>query len=453
MRKMRTLPAVMSMLAVAMSPQLMSATDTQLVTESLDTQAPYVTGELVVQFRGGTTEVEKQGALRGVAGAPARPVIREQGEYDVDVVSFGALIPIKNAMERLAQDPAVESVEPNWIYTRDQVSNDPIFTTNRLWGMYGDASSPANEIGSGASERWAAGQVGSRDVYVGVIDEGIMWTHEDLRGNVFQNPFDKVDGKDNDRNGYVDDIRGWDFSNKDRSIFDGKLDNHGTHVAGTIGAKGGNGVGVAGVNWKVTMIPAKFLDGPKSQGTLENAVKAINYITRLKKLHRLNIVATNNSWGGGGYSRTLLKAINRGGDAGILFVAAAGNDHVNTDRRPHYPSSYKSPYIISVAAIDVNGKLAPFSNVGADSVDLGAPGVDIISTVPKVRDGKYVSGYASFHGTSMAVPHVTGMIALLASIHPGKTALELKQLVLSRAVPTPSLRDRTRTGGRLSNGL
>ena len=320
--------------------------------------------------------------------------------------------------------------------------------------MYGDASSPTNRFGSQAAEAWKAGHIGSDGVYVAVIDEGIDRKHRDLSANIWTNPFETLDGADNDGNGYVDDIRGWDFANDDNTIYDPKsssdtsTDAHGTHVAGTIGASGGNGTGVVGVNWNVTIIPAKFLgsDG----GTTWDAIQAIDYVTDLKLRHGLNIVATNNSWGGSGYSQALYDAIEDANDAGILFVAAAGNggsDGIgdNNDSTPNYPASYASTNIIAVAAINKNGGKPSFSNYGATSVDLGAPGAGIYSTTPR-------NTYRSYSGTSMATPHVTGAVALYASTHPGASASEIRDAIFSSTVPTTSMSGRTVTGGRLNAG-
>jgi subtilisin family serine protease len=302
------------------------------------------------------------------------------------------------------------------------------------------------------------GNVGSSSVVVGVIDEGIMYAHEDLAGQGWVNPFDPPDGIDNDGNGYVDDVHGWDFDANDASTFDGTQDDHATHVAGTIGARGGNGKGVAGVVWNVTMINAKFLG--RNGGTTANAVKAVDYITDLKVRHGLDIVATNNSWGGGGFSQALLDAIDRGGDAGILFVAAAGNggnDGVgdDNDRTPNYPSNYECTRggtrgwdcVIAVAAITSGRGRASFSNYGARTVDVGAPGSGITSTLPGKR-GR--SSYGSYSGTSMATPHVTGAVALYAASHPTASVDQIKTAILSSAVPTPSLQGITVTGGRLN---
>jgi len=206
------------------------------------------------------------------------------------------------------------------------------------------------------------------------------------------------------------------------------------------------------------MIPVKFLG--RRGGTTANAVKAVDYLTDLKTRHGLNIVATNNSWGGGGFSQALLSAINRGGDAGILFIAAAGNggnDGVgdNNDATASYPSNYvcqsaSGDCVIAVAAITSSGARASFSNYGANTVDLGAPGAAIYSTVP----GKAgASAYASYSGTSMATPHVTGAAALYASTHPlASSAAQIKAAILGSAIPTASMAGRSVTGGRLNVG-
>jgi len=323
--------------------------------------------------------------------------------------------------------------------------------------MYGDGTTPTNQFGSQAGEAWAANKTGSKTVYVGVIDEGIQFTHPDLDANVWNNPFDLADGVDNDGNGYVDDLHGWDFDGNNNTIYDGgtrgSLDDHGTHVAGTIGAEGGNGIGVAGVNWNVTYISGKFLG--RRGGTTANAIKAVDYFTDLKTRHGLDIVATSNSWGGGGFSQALLDAINRGGNKDILFIAAAGNggsDGVgdNNDTTANYPSNYECTNggsrgwdcVIAVAAITSSGARSSFSNYGLKTVDLGAPGSGIYSTTA-------YNTYSSYSGTSMATPHVSGGAALYAATHTDRGAA-LKNALLASTVPTASLDGKTVTGGRLN---
>lgn len=411
--------------------------------------ANYVPNEILIQFREGVTEAQ-QADVRGKAGATKAEKLRDKanvkGDLELAVVHGRDA---RDAAAVLAQDPAVEFAEPNFIYTHGATSSDPYFTNGSLWGMYGDASSPANQFGSQAAEAWAAGHTGSASVYVGIIDEGIQFDHPDLVGQVWTNPYDPADGVDNDGNGYIDDIHGWDFDGNNNTIYDGgtrgSLDDHGTHVSGTIGAKANNGTGVIGVNWNITLISGKFLG--RRGGTSANAVKAVNYFTDLKTRHGLNIVATNNSWGGGGYSQALFDAIERANAANILFVAAAGNggsDGVgdNNDTGSHYPSTYTNSNIIAVASITNTGAKSGFSNYGAKSVDIGAPGSGIYSTTA-------YNLYESYNGTSMATPHVTGAVALYASTHPGATAAQIKNAILSSAVPTTSLAGITVTGGRL----
>ena len=405
-----------------------------------------VPGQLLVQFRAGATSAEKGRALGRANAQLVEDVLpasrRRDGRGDLVLVRHQPDLPPTAARQALQSDAAVEFAEPNWIYEHQATSNDSYYINGSLWGMYGPGTSPANQYGSNAAAAWAADKTGSAAVYVGVIDEGIQLTHPDLSGQVWVNPSDPVDGFDNDDNGYVDDINGWDFNGNNNGIYDGgsagTLDDHGTHVSGTIGAKS-NTEGVVGVNWNITLISGKFL-GPTG-GTTANAVKAVDYFTNLKS-HGVNIVATNNSWGGGGYSISLYQAIERANAAGILFVAAAGNSNRNNDKKPHYPSSYNLDNIIAVGSLTSTGARSSFSNYGAKSVDIFAPGSGIYSTVA-------FSTYLSYSGTSMATPHVTGAVALYKSVHPGASAADIKKAILDSAVPTASVVGKCVTGGRL----
>ena len=419
----------------------------------------FVPNEVIVQYGAGVSAQRRAAARARVGGAPVEVLARESargdGRGDLELVRIPPGLAVADAVRGLQDDSAVTFAEPNWIYTHGLVSNDPYYTNGSLWGMYGAGSTPSNTFGSGAAVAWANGNVGSSMVYVGIIDEGVM-PHDDLAINIWTNPGETAgNGVDDDGNGYVDDVRGWDFDGNDNTTYDGPQDDHGTHVAGTIGAVGGNGFGVAGVNWNVTVIPAKFLG--RRGGTTANAVKAVDYLTDLKLRYGINLVATNNSWGGGGFSQAPLNAINRGGNAGILFIAAAGNggsDGVgdNNDTIANYPSNYlcnssNGDCVVAVAAITSTGAKSGFSNYGATRVDLGAPGSAIVSTVPSKKG---TSAYASYSGTSMATPHVTGAAALYAATHPGATAATIKSGILSKTTATPSLAGRTVTGGRLN---
>lgn len=410
-------------------------------------------GEYIVKFRwnAGDNQLRhavSEGRLRIKRHVQTRAMF-SAGDDGLTLVTTE--LPPAELARRLRNDPTIESIEPNFIYRTTATSNDPQFLNGSLWGMFGPASSPVNVYGSAAAEAWASGYTGSTSVMVAVIDDGLQTTHADLVNNVWVNPFDPVDGLDNDGNGYIDDLNGWNFAADSSSVYVA-TDKHGTHVAGTIGAKGGNSLGVAGVNWKVGLIAAKFLAG--GSGTAIDAVEAIDYIVDLKSRHNLNIVAINASWGGPDYSESLHSAVLRAAKAGILCIAAAGNSSLNNDFTPFYPANFDTRVasatesaasydaVIAVAAITASGGRAGFSNYGLNTVDIAAPGVSIISTIP--------NGYGYMSGTSMAAPHVTGGVALYASTHPLATPAEIRAALLDAATPTPSMSGKTVTGGRLN---
>ncbi len=248
---------------------------------------------------------------------------------------------------------------------------------------------------------------------------------------------------DNDGNGYVDDVYGWDFYNNDNDPMDYR--SHGTHVSGTIGAVGDNGVGVTGVNWNVSLMALKIADDDPTANFVSSsaATAALYYAADMRTNYGINIRVTSHSWGGSGYSTSLYNAIQANASAGILMVAAAGNDSRDNDAAPEYPASYNLDNIISVAATTRSDTLAGFSNYGATSVDLGAPGSGVYSTVPG-------GGYGTKSGTSMATPHVTGVAALAWSFRPDATYQEIKAAILDGADPIPALAGITVTGGRLN---
>src|SRR4051812_43848737 len=283
-------------------------------------------------------------------------------------VDGAALTPIN----RLEDDPRVAYAEPNFVLAADRTPGDPSFL--QLWGLNNTGQSVNGQTGTAdadidAPEAWDV-TTGSTAVAVAVIDTGVDFSHPDLAGSQWINPGEdcagcRTNGVDDDDNGYVDDWRGWDFVGNDNDPFD--ENSHGTHVSGTIGATGANGIGVAGVNWNVRIAALRFLDAAGYGDTAE-AVKAVLYAAAA------GIPITNNSWGGGEYSQALGDAIAEADRKGTLFVAAAGNETTNTDGGAHYPSNYHSPNVISVAATTSRDQLAYFSNFGATSVDLGAPG-------------------------------------------------------------------------------
>lgn len=447
------IPVVASGLIMTTSCQKEESFEASPAQEKLTSQSHYefVPNEVLIKFKEKDGKAQSN-ALALIEGSMVEDLttsaMKSKGMADGQFMRVTSKKGTMQAIKMLEELPEVAYAEPNYIYTHEATSNDPLYTDGSLWGMYGDASSPANQYGSQAAEAWAAGKTGSNSVYIGIIDEGYMYNHEDLAANAGTNPGEIAgNGVDDDGNGYVDDVHGWDFDGDDSSVFDGVDDDHGTHVAGTIGAVGGNGKGVAGVVWNVKLLSGKFLG--RRGGTTANAIKAVDYFTDLKTRHGINLVATSNSWGGGGFSQGLKDAITRANDAGILFIAAAGNESNNNDASASYPGSYDNDNIISVASITSTGGLSSFSNYGATSVDIGAPGSGIYSSLPTRSRGNVVSTYGSYSGTSMATPHVSGAAALYASLNPGATPAQIKNAILSSAIPTSSLNGKVSTGGRL----
>jgi subtilisin family serine protease len=328
---------------------------------------------------------------------------------------------------QLTSNINVASFERDAVDQVKSVPSDPQYS--QLWGMGAIDASDAWNI-----------TTGSPSVVVAVLDTGIDYTHRDLAANIWTNADETAgNGKDDDGDGFADDVHGYDFVNNDGDPMDDN--SHGTHVSGTIGAVANNGQGVAGVNWSVSLMDLKFLNSDGS-GYLSDAIRAINYVTMMRTQYHVNVRVINNSWGGGDYSAAMDTAIRAAGDAGILFVAAAGNDGTNNDTSPQYPANYTAPNVISVAAIDQNKNLASFSCYGATTVDIAAPGVSIYSTVPGNR-------YAIYSGTSMATPFVSGVAALAWAADPNATVAEVRNAILNGADKVAGLTGKVASGGVL----
>ena len=346
---------------------------------------------------------------------------------------------VKDVLNSLtAYDTVIEYAEPNYILTLNRTPNDPMF--NQLWGLHNTGQSGGkSDADIDAPETWDNNTDSS--IVVGIIDTGIDYNHEDLAANIWVNSNEIAgNGIDDDNNGYIDDIHGINAITKTGDPMDDQA--HGTHVAGTIGAVGNNGIGITGVNWNVKMMGLKFLD-QNGSGSSSDAITALEYAIMMKTEHNVNIKLTSNSWGGGGYSQAMYDAIQASEQAGMLFIAAAGNESSDNDSSPNYPSNYELQSVIAVAATDRNDNLSSFSCFGANSVDLAAPGSEIVSTIPGNQ-------YASYSGTSMATPHVAGAAALLWAAYPNDSYADIKAKLMGTVDKLDSLSGKMVTGGRLN---
>jgi len=404
-------------------------------TYNLDSE--HVPGQLIVSFESEVPNEIKSMVARKLSHIEFRDGVGLQpGSGTYLIQAYGprqedSLYELAKYIESL---PGVRYVEANNIYRLMELIPDDQFF-DRLYAMRnGNKQSNVGSRDINATYAWEI-TTGSKDILVGVLDTGIDYRHPDLIDNIWLNPGeigsdennrDKASNRrDDDGNGYVDDARGWNAYANNNDPMDGN--GHGSHVAGTIGAKGNNGIGVAGVNWEVSLVAVKIFS---DAGITDTAaiVTGIDYSTTI------GVDVTNNSWGGGPYSDAIYEAISRANDAGILFVAAAGNSSSNNDSFPHYPSSYDLPNIIAVASTDRNDRLSGFSSYGATTVHVAAPGSDIYSTIPG-------GGYGFKSGTSMATPHVVGLVALIKSQFPEHSYLQVKDRLLSTSARLPQLDD------------
>lgn len=337
----------------------------------------------------------------------------------------------------LEKNEMVAYAEPNYIYRIDKLPNDPLFS--KSWGLkntgQNDVRGPGTSgVDVNVEKAWDL-TTGSKNIVVAVIDTGVDYTHPDLKDNMWVNEVE-VNGKpgvDDDGNGYIDDIYGYNFSGTNPSANPKDDHGHGTHCAGVIGATGDDGKGLVGVNWNTRIMAIKFLSASGS-GSTEGAIKAIEYAVKN------GASVLSNSWGGGGFSQALKDVIESSNKAGAVFVAAAGNNSSNNDQTPTYPASYEVSNIISIAAIDNNSNLARFSNFGKTKVHLAAPGVNVYSTVLN-------GAYENMSGTSMATPHAAGVVALLRAFDEKLTNQEVKERIVSTATKTTKLKNKVKSSG------
>lgn len=421
------------------------------------TEPAVIDGQMVVKFDSGVSEVEVAKVLSGFAKFDV--VDKEDNVYLVkDAGLSGKEVAVAKNME---SQKGVLFAEPNFrVHVgANTMPRDPKWLS--LWAMknYGqdapDGVEGVEGADIGALEAWSTTK-GDRKIVVAIVDTGIDYTHPDLAANIWVNQKEKdgVPGVDDDGNGYVDDLHGWDSVSDGRDrVYFGKVGDadpmddggHGTHVAGTIGAVGGNGIGVAGVNWQVSLMASKFLDDNGSGSSIDE-YRALKYVLAN------DVDVVNGSYGGGAESKLIKSTLQEGEKKGILFVFAAGNDSSNTDVSPSFPAGYGLPNIISVAATDSRDNIADFSNFGQKTVDIAAPGVGILSTIPTTMTPADQEPYAVYSGTSMASPHVAGAAALVLAADPTlrKKPVELKKRLLATAEYKPNLTSMVASAGRLS---
>ncbi len=329
---------------------------------------------------------------------------------------------------------AVIGCDPNWSVSLIMTPDDMSKFWPGMWGLDKIHAPAAWDITTGSSA-----------VVVGVVDTGIDRNHPDLAANMWTNAGDIAgNGIDDDGNGYTDDTYGLGITHENSSTDPMDNHNHGTHCAGTIGAIGNNNRGVPGINWNVKIMSLKAF-ASNGTGYLSDVLTVLNYALTMKS-RGVNLRVLSNSYGGFPYSATFESALVAIEGAGILFVAGAGNNNSDNEGTPFYPASYTTNGVLSVAATDQQDLRASFSNYGATSVDIGAPGVNIWSTVRTSSNG----GYGLFSGTSMATPHVSGVAALIAGRYPSLTVAQMKMAILNSVDPLQSLQGKTVTGGRLN---
>jgi subtilisin family serine protease len=423
-------------------------------------EAAYVPGEVMVKVKAGS--MGKFLAKKSLLGAEVKKELNLLAGNYLLLKSHSKSTQL--LLSELNSLPEVSFAEPNFIYqaigstpslqsllsgtVRDAQSSlaphDPMY--GKLWGLNntganepdrnGGYSSTPGMVGSdiAAEMAWNITR-GSKRVVIAVIDTGIDYNHPDLKNNMWINEKEiPGNGIDDDGNGYIDDVYGWNAEGNHGDPMDGNA--HGTHCAGTIGAEHSNGIGVAGVMGEVSLMGVKFLSDAGS-GTLDDAVEAIDYATKM------NVDIMSNSWGGGGFSQALEDSIKAAKDKGIMFIAAAGNDGRSNDTRPSYPSSYQVENVVSVASHTAQDNLSSFSNFGKRNVHVAAPGSNVLSSTPKGE-------YKVFSGTSMATPHVSGVVGLLIAEAGRLPVLEMRNRLMATAVPSAAYRKSTIAGGRVN---
>lgn len=426
----------------------------------MSSEAAFVPGEILVKVKAG--HMGKFLAKKSLLGAEVKKEMNtHSGQFLLLKSNSKSTLGLLSELQDLDE---VQYAEPNYIYKAiastqslesilfgsksenhsSMAPTDPLY--GKLWGLKNTGANEPDRNGGTSTTPGVAGAdtdaekgwaitTGSKKVTIAIIDTGIDYNHPDLRNQIWTNEKEIADnGIDDDNNGYIDDIHGWNAFAKNGNPMDGNA--HGTHCAGTIGAEHNNGIGVAGVMSDVTLVAVKFLSDEGS-GSLADAVVAIDYATKL------NVDIMSNSWGGGGFSQALEDSIKAAKDKGIMFIAAAGNDSSNNDSRPSYPASYQVDNVISVASHTAQDTISSFSNFGKRSVHVAAPGSNILSSTPNGE-------YKVFSGTSMATPHTSGVVGLLLSETGRLPVLEVRNRLMATTTPGAAYRKTTQGGGRVN---
>ena len=426
----------------------------------MSSEAAFVPGEILVKVKPG--HMGKFLAKKSLLGAEVKKELNTlSGQFLLLKSNSKSTLGLLSELQDLDE---VQYAEPNYIYKAiattqtlesilfgtvkeshsSMAPTDPLY--GKLWGLKNTGANEPDRNGGTSTTPGVAGAdtdaekgwaitTGSKKVTIAIIDTGIDYNHPDLKNQIWTNEKEIAgNGIDDDNNGYIDDIHGWNAFAKNGNPMDGNA--HGTHCAGTIGAEHNNGIGVAGVMSDVNLVAVKFLSDEGS-GSLADAVVAIDYATKL------NVDIMSNSWGGGGFSQALEDSIKAAKNKGILFIAAAGNDSSNNDSRPSYPASYQVDNVISVASHTAQDTISSFSNFGKRSVHVAAPGSNILSSTPNGE-------YKVFSGTSMATPHTSGVVGLLLSETGRLPVLEVRNRLMATTVPGPAYRKTTQGGGRVN---
>lgn len=401
----------------------------------------YVSGHILVKI----SPHQKQHSFTPVLKAMGAQKIKEFSLVDgLNLYQFDEKLDVFKVAQAFMESGAVEYAEPDYVVslgnTKPLAINDPDY--GKQWSLENKGQNGGVvDADINAESAWAI-ETGKKGIVIGIIDTGVDYGHQDLADNMWKNGLEiPGNGKDDDNNGYIDDVYGINAIKKDGNPMDDHL--HGTHVAGIIGAKANNQIGISGVVQVVDMAACKFLSSA-GLGSVSDAITCMDYFAALKSRAQnpVNIVATNNSWGGGAKSKAMFDAIKAHEQLGILFVAAAGNQASNNDVVESYPSNYKVSNLIAVAATDSSDRIAPFSNYGKKTVHVAAPGSKILSTLPNNK-------YGELSGTSMAAPHVSGLIALIASHFPELPGPAIKNLILAGGQKTNAADSTTIAGRRI----